>query len=1274
MSVDHPFQSEGELPTDTRELELQPGVQIEQYELVEFVGRGGGGQIWKAVCKVPLLRDLTEFVVLKFHPDPQSQATAALIAAQYMLVRRIKHPNISLSMGLTSDQRFGLVMIMEYFDGQTLLEYRRILELQEPKQRISCTMDILSQVANALDFLHEHHRIIHRDIKPENILVSHDGRMVQLIDFGLAAHIDTDRRRTLPRAIVGTIAYSSPEQLSGLSQNGASDQYALGAVAYELLTGRLPYSNDRIDMLRLQIQQDALPQSTEISPVVYEVLARALSKKPEDRFSTCGEFVKALRKALIIPEEQTLEKVDGASQVGETAISDDLRSQRVDDEKIGAETGDERPTHLLIVLADLISECGPDLNFLAKFSGEVIIRSQELEQIVSDDPELGAELWASIADIPNVHVVEFSDVNDVADPAALLEFLLSDDCQTAMIRSWSDWCQIVLRNVETSELLIQEQSTQMARTKESPDTGSRKMDKKSQWHPAMMVGRKPDDVHVRMFVDTSSMMTKHFEAFALQYFEDWAKVWADKFIADGKSDDLRVPVVFPIEVLRELESLAKNGESSKAQDSARKAILVLGKLIEKDALVPFESSIAYEKQAADDVFIATLPSFLLEHDVILLTQDKALAESCQNMYDAQVNSQAHTGRKRRFAVCRLVEDKSKQVRMVSHFPASNGASNSKANSTSNKANRTKDNNTNSAPSSKKKSKALVEPAKKPTFELQALNQTLIPVKSFPTVDSLTMSDRGETYRIGREIDRGGEGKIFEVFGQPELVAKIYHPEHLVQWRIDKLQRMIANPVKNKGVAWPIELLFNEASQPVGFTMPKVVGAIPIENAVYNILEIEKHFPSWTRKELVILAKNLASVIRILHDRNNVIGDLNPANVLICVEDNLPRVTLVDADSWQFEGYPSPVSKDAFLHPALHGQRFVNVLRERVHDEYALAVMIFQILYFGRHPYDSTAGKNEVTAMREYDFPYPLRNNEDAQNVPRGIPWRIWTHLDFPVQKAFHDIFAAKQTVTAKEWVEILDKYCEAIVEDRLDVLGNANRIVPEQSRVPKQRNGAAREFRCQAHGCQNTEVFFNAVMIQRAEANRHFLCRKCKEEEARQSQEGDSRICGTCSNLYSLPVWFEEMLAGKYKLPTVCPSCAGPGPAFKCQECRKSFSVYDYDKWKLVQDKAVEHRLCNRCMRTRHEAFRNGEVRRDPPPARRNDVANRLPPPKQQAAPPARKAEPRPQPAPKPKPQPTPPAAQKPAPKPQQSQKPTPQPSTPPQKSLMGKLWSFLTK
>ena len=265
------------------------GRRLGRYELRAELGRGGMARVYRAVD-----------VLL------QRQVAIKVLAAQLSLdeefVRRfereattaanLRHPAIVTIYDV--GEQDGLYYIaMEYVNGRSLhhvLEERATLGL-------GYAISLLDPVARALDYAHEQ-GAVHRDIKPHNILIDHDGRVL-LTDFGIAQTPDSDGERlTRTGVFMGTPEYISPEQAEARRVDGRSDLYSLAVVAYEVITGRVPFAGATPQLIVAHSQLPPPPPTSVLAHLpgeLDEVMARALAKAAERRFPTGAALVEALR-------------------------------------------------------------------------------------------------------------------------------------------------------------------------------------------------------------------------------------------------------------------------------------------------------------------------------------------------------------------------------------------------------------------------------------------------------------------------------------------------------------------------------------------------------------------------------------------------------------------------------------------------------------------------------------------------------------------------------------------------------------------------------------------------------------------------------------------------------------------------------------------------------------------------------------------------------------------------------------------------------------------
>ncbi|SDJ21976.1 serine/threonine protein kinase [Nonomuraea maritima] len=271
------------------------GQEVAGYFIENIVGKGG-----MAVVYLALDPRLSRRVALKILNPVLSvdDRFRQRFILESRTVASIEHPNIIPIYEANADDDGVLYIAMRYVDG---LDMRRLIHDRGPLP-LGQANQIFAQVAAALDVAHAHD-LIHRDVKPANILLA--GDHVYLTDFGITKHRSSISGLTQTDHFIGTPRYMSPEQINKEHIDGRCDQYALGCVVYEALTGQLPFARENdIALLwaHLAEQPPLLSQlRPELPPRVDDVVMRALAKSPDQRYATCTEFVTALRDAISGP-------------------------------------------------------------------------------------------------------------------------------------------------------------------------------------------------------------------------------------------------------------------------------------------------------------------------------------------------------------------------------------------------------------------------------------------------------------------------------------------------------------------------------------------------------------------------------------------------------------------------------------------------------------------------------------------------------------------------------------------------------------------------------------------------------------------------------------------------------------------------------------------------------------------------------------------------------------------------------------------------------------
>jgi serine/threonine protein kinase/ankyrin repeat protein len=274
---------------------MNPG-RIGGYEILGELGRGAMGVVYHG--RDAAIGRPVAIKVIRIDAGTSAEESAQLrqrLIREASVAGKIYHPGI-VTVHQLGEEGSNVFIVMEFVEGSSL---ERLL-INNPKLERAWALDILAQVAVALDYAHKA-GVVHRDIKPANILVRSDGR-VKIADFGIAKlTAGATTGMTAAGVSIGSPAYMSPEQIQASEIDGRSDQFALATIAFQMLAGRMPFRGSTAHTLMFQIVTadpfEPQPGDTPLSPTVRAVIARALAKKPQDRFPDCASFIQELTVA-----------------------------------------------------------------------------------------------------------------------------------------------------------------------------------------------------------------------------------------------------------------------------------------------------------------------------------------------------------------------------------------------------------------------------------------------------------------------------------------------------------------------------------------------------------------------------------------------------------------------------------------------------------------------------------------------------------------------------------------------------------------------------------------------------------------------------------------------------------------------------------------------------------------------------------------------------------------------------------------------------------------
>jgi eukaryotic-like serine/threonine-protein kinase len=263
---------------------VNPGDLLDHYRICSIVAQSSAATVFRATD----VRTSSEVALKIPHREMESDPTFADRFTREMEIGNVlDHPNI---IKVIADQdRTGIYMVMEWFDGKTLREIMKEQGTLAPERAVR----IAAAVCDALEYIHTR-GIVHGDIRPENVMVG-AGDRIKLIDFGGAIKAAA-RRLTMTKLsqAIGTSEYVSPEELKGRRGDARSDIYALGVMLYEMLTGKMPFQGTA---LYDRIRNYPIPPRVvdpAISLQLQEVIYRALEREPQNRYKSAHDFAQDL--------------------------------------------------------------------------------------------------------------------------------------------------------------------------------------------------------------------------------------------------------------------------------------------------------------------------------------------------------------------------------------------------------------------------------------------------------------------------------------------------------------------------------------------------------------------------------------------------------------------------------------------------------------------------------------------------------------------------------------------------------------------------------------------------------------------------------------------------------------------------------------------------------------------------------------------------------------------------------------------------------------------
>ena len=410
--------------------------------------------------------------------------------------------------------------------------------------------------------------------------------------------------------------------------------------------------------------------------------------------------------------------------------------------------------------------------------------------------------------------------------------------------------------------------------------------------------------------------------------------------------------------------------------------------------------------------------------------------------------------------------------------------------------------------------------------------------------------------LGKLLGEGGEGRVYELIGLPNYVAKIFDSEHRTTHRQEKLTLLMSRGLVREGIGFPVAVLTSTDDHFVGYAMPRAAGK-ELQSTVMRPKRFKMTYPNWTKADLVDVCISFLEKVAYLHSLNILLGDINPKNLMV---DETKAVWIIDADSWQLDGYPCPVGTPMFTSPTVTGD-YADRLRTRQDELFAVATMLFMILITGQFPYSRAGTDGDIQQLiKEGKFAFQFGPSSD-RDQPEGNWKFMWSHLPFPVKSLFWNTFHRDgkrygRRPSAEEWLQIFREY-------RL-FFGSADDFDPMSSDVYPFRFRAFRHD-TPIRDCPQCSRR-HAIVGQWDDEDQSYyvptLCFDCNQQQqgkqrqqvrvVAQPQQAACKSCGRSVDRSS-------MTYGR------CPDCTTKAkqldPARLCVDCRQPFITFDHIDW-----------------------------------------------------------------------------------------------------------------
>lgn len=640
----------------------------------------------------------------------------------------------------------------------------------------------------------------------------------------------------------------------------------------------------------------------------------------------------------------------------------------------------------------------------------------------------------------------------------------------------------------------------------------------------------------KIFIDTCSLL-----------FDDADKFWTNIVPLLQRE---RKTIIIPFRVYEEVEKFAsnpslctiKNGSNPNLNKQAIKAKNNVIMLQKAGLIEVFGNN---NDNFADNVFQTVFTQFRLKYNLMLITQDNNLANDIINIGNSKAVNTNN----------RIMVERINKYGFLSAFTFDKQPQNQQKINQFDRNNYTQQHNVSAVVPEEEKfafSKSI-------TSVVGKLSVSYIPNEG----DTVTAERNGQknSIKLIKSVASGGEGIIFTT-DIPNVVAKIYKREKIDIGKHEKLKLMLTKSIDCEGVCFPLACLYNSKAEFVGYLMKKAQGK-ELQKCVFIPQLLKKNFPTWKKNDTVELCITILKKFKYLHERNIILGDINPNNILVV---SPKEIYFVDTDSYQIEGFPCPVGTINYTAPEIQRKKYDTFLRTIGNERFAVATLLFMIMLPGKPPYSLQGGENQIDNIINMDFAY-ASGERSTGKAPEGM-WRYcWSHLPRYLKDDFYETFrkdgehsTEKTRYSTGDWLQKFERYLNLLSSGKLaeqDEMSvnlfptrlKKNKNVTyvkcklcynevDEDRVEQGycqdclRNGET--YRCSK--CGNELIYTNYQKLIK-HSRKHEVCKDCNDKK----NTVYTRIrCANCPTTFEITYGEKEFYESKgYELPKKCVSCRG---------------------------------------------------------------------------------------------------------------------------------------